>query len=43
MNKHDTNNFDRFSSSLIEVRSTTWLDMIFVNISNNEIPFDEYI
>ena len=35
MNKHEHKNFDKSSSNLKEVRSHVWLDMIFVNISNN--------
>ena len=26
-----------------EVRSAVWLDLILVNISNNEVSFEEYI
>ena len=43
MNKNETSKFDRKKSNLKEVRSFIWLDMIFVNISNNEVPFDKYI
>jgi len=43
MNKHENESFDKKSSGLKEVRSSTWLDMIFVNIANNEISFEEYI
>ena len=32
-----------FRSGLKEVRSYVWLDLIFVNINNNEIPFEKYI
>ena len=43
MNKHESKDFDKSSSSLKEVRSYVWLDMIVVNISNNEISFEKYI
>ena len=43
MNKHEHKNFDKSSSNLKEVRSHVWLDMIFVNISNNAESFNEYI
>ena len=43
MNKHDSDDFSKESSGLKEVRTSVWLDMIIVNISNNEISFEEYI
>ena len=43
MNKHQTKDFDKSTSGLKEVRSFLWLDLIFVNISNNEISFEKYI
>ena len=43
MDKHESKDFDKDASGLKEVRSQVWLDLIVVNISNNEIPFDEYI
>ena len=43
MNKHNCNKFDKSKSGLKEVRSYVWLDLIFVNINNNEIPFEKYI
>jgi len=43
MNKHENENFDNSKSGLKEVRSYVWLDLIIVNISNNEIPFEDYI
>jgi choline monooxygenase len=43
MNKHEAEGFDKLSSGLKEVRSYVWLDMIVVNISNNEVPFEQYI
>ena len=43
MNKHNNENFDRFNNGLKEIRSSVWLDLIMVNISNNEIPFNDYI
>ena len=43
INKHEHVDFDKSKSDLKEVRSTIWLDLILVNISNNEISFNEYI
>ena len=43
MDKNEAEGFNKSDSNLHEVRSYIWLDMIFVNISNNQIPFDEYI
>ena len=43
MNKHDSDDFSKESNGLKEVRTSVWLDMIIVNISNNEISFEEYI
>ena len=43
MNKHEHEKFDKTKSNLKEVRSSVWLDLIMVNISNNEVSFEEYI
>tara|TARA_Y100000031_G_scaffold3645_1_gene4478 strand:- start:103 stop:1296 length:1194 start_codon:yes stop_codon:yes gene_type:complete len=43
MNKHSTKDFDKSASSLKEIRSAVWLDLIMINISNNEIQFEKYI
>ena len=43
MNKHENKDFDKSKSGLKEVRSSVWLDLIMVNISNNEVSFEEYI
>ena len=43
MNKHNSVKFDKSKSNLKEIRSSVWLDMIFINVSKNEIPFDKYI
>ena len=43
MNIHNNENFDNAKNGLKEVRSYIWLDLIMVNISNNEIPFKDYI
>ena len=43
INKHEHVDFDKSKSKLKEVRSAVWLDLIMVNISNNEVSFDEYI
>ena len=43
MNKHEADKFDKSISGLKEIRSYVWLDLIMINISNNEIAFEEYI
>ena len=43
MNKHNSEKFVKSKSNLKEIRSSIWLDLIFVNLNNNEIPFDKYI
>ena len=43
MNKHDTDKLDKSINCLKEIRSYVWLDLIMINISNNEIAFEEYI
>ena len=43
MNKHDCKKFEKSKSNLKEIKSYIWLDMIFINISENEISFEEYI
>jgi len=43
LNIHETEKFDKSTSNLKEVRTKVWMDIIFVNINNNELEFDEYI
>ena len=43
MNKHHAKNFNKSASGLKEIRSAVWLDLIMINITNNEIPFEKYI
>ena len=43
MNKHSAKDFSKSTSGLKEIRSTVWLDLIMINISNNEISFNKYI
>ena len=43
MNKNEAEGFDKSCNKLKEVRSYVWLDLIFVNISNNAESFEEYI
>ncbi len=43
MNKHSAKNFNKSDSGLKEIKSVVWLDLIMINISNNEIPFEKYI
>ena len=43
LNIHEIKKFDKFKSNLKEVRSKVWMDIIFVNINNNEVEFNEYV
>ena len=43
INKHEHEKFHKSKNGLKEVRSAVWLDLILVNISNNEVSFEEYI
>ena len=43
LNNHQSEKFDKTKSSLKEVKTKVWMDIIFVNINSNEIKFDEYI
>ena len=43
MNKHKSPGFKNSKSSLKEIRSYVWLDLIMININGNEISFDKYI
>jgi len=43
LNIHESEKFDKSKSNLKEVKSTIWMDIIFININNNEIEFEEYI
>ena len=43
INKHEHDDFDKSKSGLKEVRTSIRLDLIMVNISENELPFTEYI
>ena len=43
MNQHKSSKFKNSNSNLKEIRSYVWLDLIIINISNNEIPFEKYI
>ena len=43
LNIHQVDNFDKSNSNLKKVRSKVWMDMIFVNLNDNEIEFNEYI
>ena len=43
LNIHESKNFNKSKSNLTEVKSKVWMDIIFVNINNNEIEFNEYI
>ena len=43
LNIHETEKFDKSTSNLKEVRAKIWMDIIFININNNELEFDEYI
>ena len=43
LNIHESQKFEKSKSNLKEVRSKIWMDIIFININNNEIEFDEYV
>ena len=43
INKHDHIDFDKSKNGLKEVRSVIWLDLIIINISKNEMSFNDYI
>jgi len=43
LNIHESEKFEKSKSNLKEVRSKIWMDIIFININNNEIEFDEYV
>ncbi len=43
LNNHQSEKFDKNKSSLKEVKTRVWMDIIFVNINSTEIEFDEYI
>ena len=40
-NKHE--DFDREANGLREVRSQEWMGLVFVNVSGQAKPFDDYI
>ena len=43
LNIHKLDSFDKSKSNLKEVRSKIWMDIIFINLNNNQIEFDDYI
>ena len=43
LNIHTSEKFDKSKSNLKEVRAKVWMDIIFVNINNNEVEFNEYV
>ena len=43
LNIHQVDSFDKSGSNLREVRSKIWMDIVFINLNNNEIEFDDYI
>ena len=43
LNIHNSDQFEKNQSNLKEVRSKIWMDIIFVNINENEIEFEDYI
>ena len=43
MNKHQSSKFEKSKSNLKEIKSYVWLDLIIVNVSGNQIPFEKYI
>ena len=43
LNIHTSEKFDKSKSNLKEVKSKIWMDIIFVNINNNQVEFNEYV
>ena len=43
MNKHQSSRFEKSKSNLKEIKSYVWLDLIIINVSGNQIPFEKYI
>ncbi len=43
VNIHNHINFNKNENNLKEVKSFIWLDLILINISENAIPFNDYI
>jgi choline monooxygenase len=43
LNVHENEKFDKSKSNLKEVKTKVWMDIIFVNINENELEFEEYI
>ena len=43
LNINESDKFDKSKSNLKEVRSKVWMDIVFININNNQIEFDEYV
>jgi len=43
LNIHTSDKFDKSKSNLKEVKSKIWMDIIFVNINNNQVEFNEYV
>ena len=43
LNIHNSDKFEKNQSNLKEVKSKIWMDIIFVNINENEIEFEDYI
>ena len=41
--QHQTAGFDRSVNGLKEVRSSTWMGIVFINLSGDAIDFDEFI
>lgn len=40
--KHEADGFDRFKNGLVPVRTHVWQDWIFVNLSGDAPPFEDY-
>ncbi len=43
LNIHQSDKFDKNKSRLKSVKTKIWMDIIFVNLNENEIDFDEFI
>ena len=43
LGKHEVEGFDKNNSNLKEIKSSIWMDLIFININSNAKPFEDFI
>ncbi len=43
LGKHEVEGFDKNNSNLKEIKSSIWMDLIFININSNAKPFVDFI